>query len=309
MSGHQRKLDEQYAAVMENHPFGVALYRPLPTSILRPGSLGYFDEFGAWNLIAHLAEGPSLLAKGLGELEGEIAVAPPDDGIKWGPKISSGTKATKVELSGGIDLGLASGIPLTVSAVYSYSTTKDVGAILLTSAPITYERYFHSNIFKKWVQKNALAILAGWPEVKDHDLWIVTSTFSTKKCAINMWNSHSQGIKVGFTSDIWGIGNAGPSADWVRSQTDEGWAEYSTKGNEKYAVFFGGLKFHYSRLLSGMGMTGLNPRGGPSKFNLPKDPQDPVAEYITSLFDPENDEYFDVHCEEIIECDVEGARE
>lgn len=102
MSGHQRKLDEQYAEIMDDHPFGVALYRPLPTSILRPGSLGYFDEFGAWNLIAHLADGPELLAKGLDKLEDEIAMAPPEDGIKWGPKISSATKATKLELSGGV---------------------------------------------------------------------------------------------------------------------------------------------------------------------------------------------------------------
>ena len=102
MLGHQRKLDKKYAEIMENHPFAVTLYRPLPTSILRPGSLGYFDEFGAWNLIAHLTDGSELLAKGLGQLEDEVDIAPPDDGIKWGPKISSDMKATKVELSGGM---------------------------------------------------------------------------------------------------------------------------------------------------------------------------------------------------------------
>lgn len=116
-----------------------------------------------------------------------------------------------------------------MSAVYAYSTTKVTGAILLTSAPITYERYFHASLFKNWVKQNALAILAGWPEVKKHDLWVVTSTFSTKKCAINMWNGHGKGVKVGFTSDVLGIGSAGPSGDWLRSQTDEGWSEYSTK--------------------------------------------------------------------------------
>ena len=103
-----------------------------------------------------------------------------------------------------------------------------MGAILLTSAPITYEGYFHANSFKEWVSQNALAIVTSWPEVKDHDLWVVTSTFSTKRCAINMWNSHGKGVKVGFTSDIWGIGNAGPSGDWFRNETDEGWSEYST---------------------------------------------------------------------------------
>jgi len=99
----QRKRDKKYAEIMGNHPFGVALYRPLPTSILRPGSLGYFDEFGSWNPIAHLAESDDLLAKGLGELNNNlIDIAPSEDGIKWGPKISSDTKATKVDLSGGV---------------------------------------------------------------------------------------------------------------------------------------------------------------------------------------------------------------
>jgi hypothetical protein len=127
------------------------------------------------------------------------------------------------------DVRLAAGIPLSISAIYSYSSTKNVGAILLTSAPITHERYFYATPFKKWVSQNASAIITTCPDVKDHDLWVVTSTFSTKKCAVNVWNSRGTSLKVGFTADIGEVGKAGASVNWFRSQTDGGWSEYSAQ--------------------------------------------------------------------------------
>ncbi|KAF9554917.1 hypothetical protein CPC08DRAFT_151930 [Agrocybe pediades] len=223
----QWKLDQQYADVMQNHPYGIALYRPLRFSIFNPGSCGYFDDNGSWNPIVHLEDREMLARKGLSEMKDEIEKAPVDSGIKWGPLTSENTRATKVELSGGIDP--APGIPVSASAVYSYSTDKNVGAVLLTSSPITHTHYYHASPFKNWCKKNALAILQRWPEVKEHGIWVVTSTHSTKKCAINMWSGRGRGFKVGFDADVAGIGKAGPNGEWYRSQTDEGWGEYTTE--------------------------------------------------------------------------------
>lgn len=86
---------------MENHPFGIALYRPPPSLKVKPGIIGYFDEFGSWNTIADLADQDHLLQKGLSPAE-ELVKAPTDSGIKWGPKASSSTKATKIDLSAGV---------------------------------------------------------------------------------------------------------------------------------------------------------------------------------------------------------------
>jgi hypothetical protein len=121
------------------------------------------------------------------------------------------------------------GIPVTASAAYSYSTESTVGAILLTTPPITHERYYHESTFKNWVKKNASVIFQGWPEVKKHDLWIITSTYATKKCAINMSYKGKRCFNVGFSAKVVGIGEAGPSGEWHRDQADEGWVEYTAE--------------------------------------------------------------------------------
>jgi len=98
MSGlKQFKLDQQYATIMQNHPFGIALYQPLRNSTFKPGAVGYFDDFGSWNPICHLEDGEGILDKGLSLIEDELEKAPPDEGIIWGPKMSGDTKATKIE--------------------------------------------------------------------------------------------------------------------------------------------------------------------------------------------------------------------
>lgn len=96
------ELDVLYADLMSNHPFGIALYRPQPRSLFNPGSVGYFDKFGAWNPIAHLEDGEALAAKGLSQVKDKLEKAPVDNGIKWGPKTSSGVRERKIEFSGGL---------------------------------------------------------------------------------------------------------------------------------------------------------------------------------------------------------------
>jgi len=98
----QGKLDQQYANIMQNHPFGIAMYRPLSRSLFKIGTCGYFDDFGSWHLIVDLERPDQLLRKNLSLVDDELEQAPLDEGIKWGPKISSKTKAKKIEISGGM---------------------------------------------------------------------------------------------------------------------------------------------------------------------------------------------------------------
>ena len=97
----KRKLDQEYAKAMENHPFGIAMYRPLSQSLFKVGACGYFDDFGSWQPIVDLERPDQLLRKNLSPLDiDELEKAPLDEGVIWGPKISSKMKARKVELSG-----------------------------------------------------------------------------------------------------------------------------------------------------------------------------------------------------------------
>lgn len=97
------KLDQEYANAMQNHPFGIAMYRPLPRSLFKVGACGYFDDFGSWQPIVDLERPDQILRKNLSAVdEDELEKAPLDEGMKWGPKISSNMKAKKIALSGGM---------------------------------------------------------------------------------------------------------------------------------------------------------------------------------------------------------------
>lgn len=78
------------------------MYRPLSRSLFKIGTCGYFDDFGSWHLIVDLERPDQLLRKNLSLVDDELEQAPLDEGIKWGPKISSKTKAKKIEISGGM---------------------------------------------------------------------------------------------------------------------------------------------------------------------------------------------------------------
>ncbi|KJA17345.1 hypothetical protein HYPSUDRAFT_46553 [Hypholoma sublateritium FD-334 SS-4] len=299
------KLDIQYAETMQNHPFGIALYYPPPTTVLKPGAVGYFDAYGSWNVIADLEDATELARNGF-SLSAGLTKAPADNGIKWGPKTSSSTKATKIDLSAGIDP--APGIPVTASAVYSYHIDSDIGAILLTSAPVTHERYYHSTPFKNWMKDNAHIILDRWRyEAKEFGMWIVTSTFSTRKCAINMWTTRKRGIKVGFSADVAGVGQIGPGVEWYRSHTDEGWGEYSSEGEHKSVVFFGGLRFRFSQNFRKVatlvaegpyGRTIRRPIEEQLEGGIADSDEDTPSELISSVPDPEDeDKEFKIECE------------
>lgn len=89
---------------MKNHRFGIALYHPLPRSLFKIGSCGYFDDFGSWQPIVDLERPDQILKKNLSALDedDELEKAPLDEGISWGPKISSNMKGKKIALSGGV---------------------------------------------------------------------------------------------------------------------------------------------------------------------------------------------------------------
>lgn len=49
-------MNVAYATYMRNHPFGTALYTPLPLREFHLGTCGYFDATGSWNLITDLGD-------------------------------------------------------------------------------------------------------------------------------------------------------------------------------------------------------------------------------------------------------------
>ena len=223
MAADTEPLDIAYARSMKNHPYGTALYTPLPFRTFHPGSCGYFDHNGSWNPVADLSSPDLISSTPYSPVPETLSRAPPETVFQWGPKISSSTKAQKLSLEAGISATVAAALPADVGAWYHFSSVKEGGAVLLTKAPLRHERFYYESPFKGWVRENAAKLVETRKEVLEHGLWIVTSTWSTQECAINVWNGAGKGVNVGFKTGIVGIGELAPAGEWWEDGRDGGW--------------------------------------------------------------------------------------
>ena len=94
-------LADTYADRMKCHPYGLALYHPASTRVLRPGCVGFFDSLRVWTPIAHLEDSESLTKIGLRFPTQSLTVAKTESIKGWTPKVSTGV----TERSCGVDLG------------------------------------------------------------------------------------------------------------------------------------------------------------------------------------------------------------
>ena len=98
-----------------------------------------------------------------------------------------------------------------MGALFQYETNHDEGTMLLTSPPVTKDSLRHEESFKRWVKNNARIIATVWPDVREHGLFIVTSTHSTTEALLNILGSKSQTVSVGFNAGFVPIGEIAPS--------------------------------------------------------------------------------------------------
>lgn len=94
-------LADVYTERMKCHPFGLALYHPISSRDLKPGSVGFLDSLGHWTPIAHLEESESLSKNGLRFPTHSLTLARTECITGWTPKMGTGS----TERSGGVDLG------------------------------------------------------------------------------------------------------------------------------------------------------------------------------------------------------------
>jgi hypothetical protein len=211
---------------MRNHPYGTALYTPLPARRFYPGICGYFDANGSWNPVADLSNPVLLASQGYGPAREKLQRAPLETNIEWGPKASENVKARKIELSAGISSTIAAAMPAELAAWYNFSTSMSGGAILLTIPPVTHERFYYESPFKAWIRENAEALIKRRNEILEFGLWIVTSTWSTSECAINVWDESRKGVNVGFNTSVVAVGELGPAGVWQANVKNGGWVKY-----------------------------------------------------------------------------------
>ncbi|KAF4344802.1 hypothetical protein FBEOM_1232 [Fusarium beomiforme] len=258
-----KALDLKYAELMRAHPFGTALYLPVPASEFQPGFIGYFDSTGAWNPIGDITK-PSISVSGLAYIDETALSRAPSQKQIWGPKLGNETRGRAIDLSAGIGsipMLAAAALPFDISACFRFQSDKNHGAILLTNGPVVYERFYHKEPLLRWMKQNAKSLLKSYPEIKDHGLWIITSTWTAKDASVNCWNSKDKFIDVGFSTTALEFGEVAPKGSYLHGGSAEGWITTQSDQNGKgYVVFFHGIRFSW------VPIRGLSEKKSPRKF-------------------------------------------
>ncbi|EON64522.1 hypothetical protein W97_03755 [Coniosporium apollinis CBS 100218] len=220
-------LHLRYEEQMKDHPYGLALYKPTSTKLLRPGSVGYWNDLGDWQPIAQLDDPESLQQKRLKAPEEELERAKYKVITDWDRKYS--TLVTETNVTGQVGVEIP-GAPASEALTFEYKSSGNFGAILITEKPIHREAFHHESPFKRWVKDNVDALMESKhkDEIKSHRLSIVTDVYSTKKSSLTTWTDSSRTIRVGFKVTAQ---NAVDAAD------------------EEVVVFASGFKFHIHELL------------------------------------------------------------
>lgn len=232
----KRALAQLYRDSMRRHRFGYALYEPVPFSRLRPGILGYLDDYQRWHPILDLADAKAVQAAGYPPV-GYLQPSDPDV-RRFGPLTSTGTARNGIELEA--DLGAAAlGLPINVSGVFNYSTSGSFGAVLMCDSDVVSEGFDFRDPFLVWLKQNAKALFAKYPDVKKHGICAVTWTYSSTDIHINTWEGADNSLTVGFKLGAAGVMNVGPETTWSRGHSTSGWSAWT---DQKRVVFFTGVK-------------------------------------------------------------------
>lgn len=229
MTGNNQ-LDEVYVTQMRYHGYGRAMYKPVSTSSFHPGTVGYFDKLGNWNPIADLSAIDARWPETFTPPPSDKLVVAPVETQTWGPKTGKETKSRSIEFRESVSLTAFTGVPLEAGSCFRIESSESEGAALLVDGVATHHRYHYEAPFKEWIKENAKSILKERPEVKDHDLWVVTSTWSAAEASINCWSGTNKSVDIGINAKVAEIGEVAPNVGWHHAGESEGWIR--VKGDE-----------------------------------------------------------------------------
>ncbi|KAJ6082737.1 hypothetical protein N7499_007611 [Penicillium canescens] len=294
-----KPLDIEYADQMRSHPYGTALYNPQPHNIFHPGMVGYFDRDGNWNPIIDLSKQPDPTSPTSTTTLKPPPTLPPlatPEHQTWGPKLGLKTHSHQINLQAGLSQTLLAiaGAPISLSSHFRFESEESSGAVLVTSAPIVHERFYHETPFKAWVVANAGRLLAERGELRECALWVVTSTWAAEEVAVNCWRNCRKAVDVGFQVGVVEVGEVAPTGNWVDCGAAAGWLRARGDDNSggRRVVFFGGLRFKYRPVIGGL--------GSQNKRNTFRGDDTGKETVATTLTSDDGMEY-DLSCEEVLE--------
>jgi len=117
------------------------------------------------------------------------------------------------------------------SFTLAYKSSSGAGAVLLTDPPVTHEQAQHESLFLNWMSQNAGKLLAHrsfGKMVKEYGIWVITKTYSVKRCALTVLTSEGSEVRVSFGGRASNAVALTPTASWWNgASSDSSWSIYS----------------------------------------------------------------------------------
>ncbi|SCO78262.1 uncharacterized protein FRV6_02475 [Fusarium oxysporum] len=245
----------QYAQGMVDWSFGHACYHRLSSKDVKPGSVGYFDRNGNWKKILSLQDVQQTgepvvqgISKKFTRLSEPLKVHD-DVEMEIGTLTSSQTVSTdagfKIEVQVDPAVPILAQTPINVGTDNAYRNSNTLGAVLVMKNPVVRSSIDDGDFLDRWFKENQRLFPEIRSAVREHGVWLVTTTYTTKEIALNVWQDKDKVVKLGFSAGIDGIVNLEPSIERGEKRHADGSFTYRAKSDERLVTFVGGIRFHY----------------------------------------------------------------
>ncbi|PYI02627.1 hypothetical protein BO78DRAFT_351287, partial [Aspergillus sclerotiicarbonarius CBS 121057] len=245
MPDHPSRLDRMYAHLLQDHPYGWALYKKVTADKIFPGACGYFDSDGDWQTLVNLMDPTSLSRQNLTALEkdeegGEESSTCEPEILTWGPKQSGSIRSSSVGGEIGLSVGVA---PVEPSVNMSFESDNQESAVLITESPVSKRHIKHEVRAEQWMAANTRTMAGQYSEIlKRHGIWIVTKTYCTQRCAIAVMTTRTSKVEIGLSADVQGVLTLTPHTRWGRC-TGNSCTELHEDRDAGVVVFMSGMYF------------------------------------------------------------------
>lgn len=132
--------------------------------------------------------------------------------------------------------------PIEPSATLSFTCEGNEGAVLTTESPVLRHRIGDESAAMQWVTDNSPEIMRQYrPIVERHGIWIVTKTYTSRRCGVAVMSSKSSKVEIGIGVSAPGLFTLKPSSSWKSS--NEHLAHEIHDDDEGVVAFISGIYF------------------------------------------------------------------
>lgn len=219
-------LHKQYAKCMKSRSEGHALYRNVPATKLKPGTCGYFDNDGNWQVIVQTSDPEALENHKLPPLN-DVRFYKDEGKEYWrGPLLSDGVTGRRVNL----DVHAADGThEVVVGGKLEFTSSETLSAILIAKGVVEHNQSTPQTQIRAWGSANAQALIDLSKDrdvIKKKGFWFVTSTYTARMCSISLLSGKESTSSYSVDAKAHGV-NVSPGVEWWSIQKDQDWRDLS----------------------------------------------------------------------------------